>query len=213
MIDVAFIKIDILENWRFWHQFGDNFEEAGREVVAQADALLAGDEDANARAAQLLQDAKFFRQKKVAAGKLGGRPKKDSNGNPRPGESANLSNAPKSHTAAVPGDQAEGAKSLPANGRGKIPGIGEFKNVKITPEERQKLEARFGDVSGLIEELSDYLKNHPKKYSDHYAALRSWARRRVADGKSINGGKKMTQGEELADYYARREWEILNGNG
>lgn len=116
MAEVFFIKIDILDNWRYWHQFGDDFEAAGREVVAQANALLAGDENSNARAAELLREAKFYRQKKVAAGKLGGRPKKDSNGNPRPGESANLANAPKDHMTAVPGDQAEGAESLPANG-------------------------------------------------------------------------------------------------
>lgn len=54
------------------------------------------------------------REKNRINGRKGGRPRKLND--PRPGESANLSNAPKSHTAAVPGDQAEGAESLPANG-------------------------------------------------------------------------------------------------
>lgn len=57
---------------------------------------------------------------------------------------------------------------------------GEFENVMLTEEEFAKLEERLGteDRDGLIEELSCYLCNHPKKYKDHYATLLSWARKR-----------------------------------
>lgn len=75
-MDVAFVKIDILANWRFWHRFKNDYEAAGREAIAQADALLAGDEDANERAGQLLREAKAFRSIKIANGRKGGRPRK-----------------------------------------------------------------------------------------------------------------------------------------
>lgn len=71
----TFVRVDILDNWRFWHRFGDDYEAAGREALAQADALLAGDEEANERAGQLLREARLFRDKKAAAGRLGGKAK------------------------------------------------------------------------------------------------------------------------------------------
>ena len=57
---------------------------------------------------------------------------------------------------------------------------GEFGNVMLTAEEFTKLEERLGteDRNGLIEELSCYLANHPKKYKSHYATLLTWARKR-----------------------------------
>lgn len=57
---------------------------------------------------------------------------------------------------------------------------GEFGNVMLTAEEFLKLEERLGteDRNGLIEELSCYLVNHPKKYKNHYATLLTWARKR-----------------------------------
>lgn len=75
-------------------------------------------------------------------------------------------------------------------------------NVMLTDAECQKLAAEYGDVSQLIEELSDYLLNHPGKYKSHYAALRSWARRRKAEGKNMDG-TRATQGDRLAAHYDR----------
>ncbi len=69
--DIDFIRISILENWRFWHSFGDDYEAAGHEAIAQADALLAGD-SSNERAARLLAEASEFRAKKQKAGSKGG---------------------------------------------------------------------------------------------------------------------------------------------
>ena len=71
-VAIDFVRISILENWRFWHSFGDNYEAAGREAIAQADALLAGD-TANERAARLLDEASEFRAKKQKAGRKGGK--------------------------------------------------------------------------------------------------------------------------------------------
>lgn len=57
---------------------------------------------------------------------------------------------------------------------------GEFLNVMLTPEEYDKLEDKLGVETrdSLIFELSCYLKNHPKKYKDHYATILSWSRKR-----------------------------------
>lgn len=57
---------------------------------------------------------------------------------------------------------------------------GEFQNVMLTEEEFLKLADRLGteDRDGLIEELTCYLCNHPKKYKDHYATILTWARKR-----------------------------------
>lgn len=71
---IAFVRIDILENWRFWNKFqktGD-FEAAGREVIAQANALLEQDYETNERAAMLLKEGKEFQTKKQKAGQKGG---------------------------------------------------------------------------------------------------------------------------------------------
>lgn len=71
-VAIDFVRISILENWRFWHSFGDDYEAAGREAIVQADALLAGD-SSNERAARLLAEASEFRAKKQKAGQKGGK--------------------------------------------------------------------------------------------------------------------------------------------
>jgi len=60
---------------------------------------------------------------------------------------------------------------------------GEFQNVLLSPEEFEKLADRIGETArdGLIEELSCYLRNHPKKYKDHYATILTWARMRSTE--------------------------------
>lgn len=71
---ISFIRIDILENWRFWNQFAKtkDYEAAGKEVIAQAEALLEQDPTANKRVAQLLAEGQEFQKKKSEAGKKGG---------------------------------------------------------------------------------------------------------------------------------------------
>lgn len=75
--DITFVRLNILENWRFWNKFqvkGD-YEGAGREVIAQANALLAQDTQSNERAAELLNEGIEFRRKKQEAGRAGGEAK------------------------------------------------------------------------------------------------------------------------------------------
>ena len=70
---VTFIKIDVLENFRFWHKFAKthSMAQVGEEDMAQADALMYEDES-NERASSLLAEARAFSEKKRMAGALGG---------------------------------------------------------------------------------------------------------------------------------------------
>lgn len=56
---------------------------------------------------------------------------------------------------------------------------GEFKNVKLSEEEHQKLIDKFGDKTTFdwIEKLSSWLKSNGKSKKDHYATILSWDRR------------------------------------
>ena len=71
---IAFVRLDILANWRFWNTFKKNqdFEGAGREVISIAEALLAEDYDVNETAAKLLKETTEFQTKKKKAGQKGG---------------------------------------------------------------------------------------------------------------------------------------------
>ncbi len=58
---------------------------------------------------------------------------------------------------------------------------GELKNVQLSLEEHTKLAELLGaeQRDDLIEQLSLYIPNKPgKKYTDHYATIRSWARKK-----------------------------------
>jgi len=73
--------------------------------------------------------------------------------------------------------------------------FGEFQNIFLTSEEYQKLIDRFGEKEALerIETASESFKSHkdyPKKYSDHYATILSWAR---MDAKRNGGNHAVNQ--------------------
>jgi len=54
---------------------------------------------------------------------------------------------------------------------------GEFKNVRLTQEEHEKLKTRFnGSCQEKIEKLSEYIASKGKKYASHYATILSWSR-------------------------------------
>lgn len=57
---------------------------------------------------------------------------------------------------------------------------GEFKNIKLSKEEFEKLNTVLGEknVTILIAEMSSYLASTGKRYKNHYAALQNWARRK-----------------------------------
>ena len=71
-------------------------------------------------------------------------------------------------------------KEVPKERNTYTPGRGEFLNVYISDLEFEKLTERFGETrrDSLIEDLSRYLENHPKKkYASHYATMLAWARK------------------------------------
>lgn len=57
---------------------------------------------------------------------------------------------------------------------------GEFKNVALTDEEKQKLIDTYGraEAKALVDELSTGIESKGYKYKSHYATLRNWARRK-----------------------------------
>lgn len=60
---------------------------------------------------------------------------------------------------------------------------GEFSNVLLTPEQFSKLGEQFGTLQRdlVLEELSGYITEHPKKYKDHYITLRNWLLKRKGE--------------------------------
>ena len=55
---------------------------------------------------------------------------------------------------------------------------GAYENVLFTDEEFQKLTEEFpADWSGRIERLSEYIASTGKRYKNHLATIRSWARK------------------------------------
>ena len=62
---------------------------------------------------------------------------------------------------------------------------GLYENVLLTDEELEKLKAEFpSDYKSRIERLSEYIASSGKKYKNHLATIRSWARRNDKQGKA-----------------------------
>ncbi len=73
---------------------------------------------------------------------------------------------------------------------------GEYKNVLLTDEDLAKLQEEFPtDWQQRIERLSFYIASKGKKYSDHLATIRNWARR---DAEQAQAGRKYV-GQDLDD--------------
>ena len=70
---------------------------------------------------------------------------------------------------------------------------GEFKNVLLTDNELTELKTRFptGDAEKKIENLSQYIASHGKKYHSHYATILNWAR----DEQTVQPKKEVTSGK------------------
>ena len=77
--------------------------------------------------------------------------------------------------------------------------IGEYRNVYLTEKEYNQLKADFSGLDSLIEQLSAYIQSTGKKYADHAATLRIWAKRQKAEQKSKPGIPDYTfkEGESL----------------
>lgn len=77
--------------------------------------------------------------------------------------------------------------------------LGEYQNVFLTEKEYKRLKADFAGLDCLIEQLSAYIQSTGKKYTDHAATLRIWAKRQKTERKSTPGipDYTFTEGESL----------------
>ena len=77
--------------------------------------------------------------------------------------------------------------------------FGEYQNVFLTEMEYKRLKADFFGLDSLIEQLSSYIQSTGKKYADHAATLRIWAKRQKTERKSTPGipDYTFTEGESL----------------
>ena len=77
--------------------------------------------------------------------------------------------------------------------------FGEYQNVFLTEKEYKRLKADFAGLDGLIEQLSAYVQSTGRKYVDHAATLRIWAKRQKTERKSTPGIPDYTfkEGESL----------------
>ena len=77
--------------------------------------------------------------------------------------------------------------------------FGEYRNVFLTGKDYKRLKTDFSGLDSLIEQLSAYIQSTGKKYADHAATLRIWAKRQKAEQKSTPGIPDYTfkEGESL----------------
>ena len=62
--------------------------------------------------------------------------------------------------------------------------LGKYRNVFLTEKEYKRLKAGFSGLDSLIEQLSAYIQSTGKKYANHAATLRIWAKRQKTEQKS-----------------------------
>lgn len=76
--------------------------------------------------------------------------------------------------------------------------FGEYHNVFLTEKEYNRLKADFSGLDNLIE-LSAYIQSTGRKYADHAATLRIWAKRQKPEQKQAPGIPDYTfkEGESL----------------
>ena len=77
--------------------------------------------------------------------------------------------------------------------------FGEYHNVFLTEKEYKQLNVDFSGLDSLIEQLSAYIQSTGKKYADHAATLRIWAKRQKSEQKQASGIPDYTfkEGESL----------------
>ena len=54
---------------------------------------------------------------------------------------------------------------------------GTYQNVYLSDEELQKLQSEFPDWERRVNRLSEYMQSTGKRYKDHLATIRAWARK------------------------------------
>lgn len=81
--------------------------------------------------------------------------------------------------------------------------LGEYGNVRLTQEERQKLETEFGvaKTDRAIRYLDEYIEEKGYKSKSHYLAIRRWVFNALEEKKSKNRGSEPS-GADLYMQYA-----------
>ena len=74
--------------------------------------------------------------------------------------------------------------------------FGEYRNVFLTEKEYKRLKADFSGLDSLIDQLSAYIQSTGRKYADHAATLRIWAKRQRSEQKQAPGIPDYTFKEE-----------------
>ena len=80
--------------------------------------------------------------------------------------------------------------------------FGEFKNVKLTQEEKEKLNKNYHELrtNEFITRLDNYIESTGKRYKSHYATIISWIRKEQADKKQ-SGKVKKARFENIQEMY------------
>ena len=87
---------------------------------------------------------------------------------------------------------------------------GEFQNVKLTPEQYEKLTEKFPyDYQDRIEDLSIYMDSKGKTYKSHYATILNWSRMEEKGKRSSNPFKEVYL-QEVENEQKRNS--LLNGD-
>ena len=104
------------------------------------------------------------------------------NTNCKPNSKPNVSEADKIREEEIREDKnrgdIEGAKDMNVPSKTPRHKYGLYENVLLTDEDYQKLQEEFPhDYSARIERLSEYIASTGKKYKNHLATIRAWARK------------------------------------
>lgn len=85
---------------------------------------------------------------------------------------------------------------------------GQYKNVLLSDEDMEKLKNEFPDYEVRIERLSEYMESSGKKYKNHLATIRSWARKdkpQQLTGTSYDSDAYKRKAREMPIVYKRKE--------
>lgn len=67
---------------------------------------------------------------------------------------------------------------------------GEYNNVLLTDEHIEKLKDLYTDYERRIEDLSEYVESTGKKYKNHFATIKAWARKDEAKKNPVKEDNK-----------------------
>lgn len=88
---------------------------------------------------------------------------------------------------------------------------GEYQNVLLTDEDLEKLKSEFPhDWQQRIENLSSYMSSTGKKYRNHLATIRNWARRNGEKREGYDPNRQGRYATEVVNANARKRMEELN---